>query len=79
VAFLAIFGACLTLAGRLQGAWRVYTLFTAAAGVGLTVWTAVAFLKDAANLGLVQRGLLAVYFSWIVALGIRLVTASPQP
>ncbi len=79
VAFLAIFGACLALAGRLQGAWRVYTLFTAAAGVSLTVWTAVAFLKDAANLGLVQRGLLAVYFSWIVALGIRLVTASPQP
>jgi hypothetical protein len=33
VAFLAIFGACLTLAGRLLGAWRLYTVLTAVVGL----------------------------------------------
>jgi hypothetical protein len=43
----------------------------------MTGWTAVAFQKDAPNTGLVQRGLLLVYWIWIVALGIHLVTDSP--
>ena len=79
VAFLAVLGACLTLAGRLQGAWRLYTLLTAAVGLALTVWTALAFKKDAANTGLVQRGLLLVYFGWVVALGIHLAVSPPLP
>lgn len=78
VMFLALFAACLTLAGRLQGGWRLYTTLIAAAGLGLTVWTALAFQKDAANTGLVQRGLLLVHLSWIALLGIYLVTNPPQ-
>ena len=74
--FLALLGACLVLAGQLQGGWRVYTMATALAGIGLTVSTAVAYQKDAAITGLVQLLLIVVYWSWIVGLGIHLVTAS---
>ncbi len=79
VAFLAVFGACLALAGPLEGGWQLYTALTAVAGLAVTGWTALAFQKDAANTGLVQRGLLLVYWSWIVALGIHLVTDPPHP
>jgi hypothetical protein len=75
--FLAVFGACLTLTGRLQGPWQAYTLLTAVAGLALTAWTALAYQRDAANTGLVQRGLIVVYLGWIVLLGIHLATRSP--
>ena len=73
VAFFALLGACLALAGQLQGVWRWYTVLTAIAGLGMTIWTALAYQRDAAHTGLVQRGLIAVYWSWIVVLGIHLV------
>jgi hypothetical protein len=73
VMFLAIFGACLTLAGRLDGPWQLYTVLTAVVGLALTISTAVAFQRDAAKTGLIQRGLILVYISWIVVLGIHLV------
>lgn len=72
VQFLAIFAACLTLAIRLDGFWQLYTVLTAVVGLGLTIWTALAYQRDAANLGLVQRALLLVYWGWIVLLGIHL-------
>ena len=78
VMFLALFVGCLTLAGHLQGGWQLYTALTAAAGLGLTVWTGLAFQKDAAITGLVQCGLLLVYLSWIAVLGIHLVTRPQQ-
>ena len=52
VAFLAIFGASLALAGRLQGPRQLYTVFTAVAGLALTVSTAAAWQRDAAKTGL---------------------------
>lgn len=70
--FLAIFGACLALAGRLQGFWRAYTVLTAVAGLALTVTTALAWRKDARHTGLVQRALIVVYCSWIALLGVHL-------
>ena len=73
IAFFAVFGACLAVAGALQGGWRLYTLLTAAAGLAMTVWTALAFQRDAALTGLVQRALILVYWSWIVGLGVHLV------
>jgi hypothetical protein len=73
VMFLAILGASLALAGRLQGPWQLYTVFTAVAGLALTVSTAVAWQRDAAKTGLIQRGLILVYLGWIVLLGIHLV------
>jgi hypothetical protein len=73
VMFLAIFGACLALAGRLDGSWRVYTVFTAVSGAALTASTAFAWQRDAVKTGLIQRGLILVYLSWIVLLGIHLV------
>ena len=79
IAFIALLGACLTLAGRLEGAWQLYTALTAAAGLGLTIWTALSYKRDAANTGLVQRGLILIYWSWIVSLGIHLMTTQPQP
>jgi hypothetical protein len=57
----------------LRGGWRLYTMLTAGIGFVLTVWTAVAYQKDAAHTGLVQRGLIIVYWSWIAALAIHLV------
>jgi len=72
IAFFALLGACLTLAGQLQGVWRWYTVLTAIAGLGMTMWTALAYQKDSAHTGLIQRGLIAVYWSWIVVLGIHL-------
>lgn len=33
VAFFALFGACLALANRLEGGWRLYTVLTAAVGL----------------------------------------------
>lgn len=78
VMFLALLGACFTLAGQVQGGWRLYTIFTAVAGFLMTAWTAVAYQKDAANTGLVQRGLIVVYWSWIVTLGVYLATDPPQ-
>lgn len=75
VMFLALFGACLAVAGQLEGGWRLYTTLTAAAGLLMTVWTAIAYRQDAAKTGLVQRGLIVVYWSWIVAVGIYLATA----
>ena len=71
--FLAIFGACLALAGQLQGIWRLYTILTAVAGLALTISTLVAWRKDAGNTGLVQRALILVYCSWIVLLGVHLL------
>jgi Protein of unknown function (DUF998) len=77
VAFLALFGACVTLAVRLDGAWRLYTALTAAAGLALTVATAVAYQRDAAYTGLVQRALIIVYWAWIILLGIDLAADPP--
>ncbi len=74
VMFLGLLGACLALAGQLGGGWRVYTMVTAGVGLVLTAWTAVAYQTDAPTTGLVQRGLIIVYWSWIVALGIHLMT-----
>jgi hypothetical protein len=74
VMFLAVFGACLALVGRLQDPWQAYTLLTAVAGLALTAWTALAYQRDAANTGLVQRGLIVVYLGWIVLLGTHLAT-----
>lgn len=78
VAFLAIFGACLTLAGRLDGTWQLYTVLTAIVGLALTIRTALAYWRDAVNTGLVQRALILVYWSWIVLLGIHLIWHPPQ-
>lgn len=73
IAFFALFGACVALAGHLGGFWRLYTVLTAVVGLALTIWTGLAYQREAANLGLVQRALILVYFSWIVLLGIHLV------
>jgi len=70
---LAALGACLAVALQLDAFWAWYTLATAVAGVGMTVWTALAFQRDAANTGLVQRGLLFVYLTWIVLVGAHLL------
>jgi hypothetical protein len=79
VAFLALLGACVTLAVRLDGVWRLYTALTAAAGLALTIATALAYQRDAASTGLVQRGLIVVYWAWIVLLGIDLAADPPAP
>lgn len=75
--FLALFGACLAVAGRLPSPWDVYTIVTAVVGFGMLVWTFLAYKRDASNLGLVQRVFVAVFFAWIVAIGIHLATTLP--
>ena len=73
IAFLVLLGACLALSRRLHGSRRLYTIITAVAGFLFTIGTAVAWQSDAANTGLVQRGLIVVYLSWIALLGIHLI------
>ena len=79
IAFFALFGACLALAGQPQGVWRWHTVLTAIAGLVMTIWTAMADQRDAAHTGLIQRGLIVVYWSWIVALGVHLIMNPAQP
>jgi hypothetical protein len=69
VTFFAVFGACLVLAGQLEGSWRAFTVVTAIAGLALTISTAIAWQKDAPLTGLIQRGVILVYLTWIVLLG----------
>ena len=76
VMFLALLGACLASLRQLSGGWRTYTIVTAAVGLAMTAWTAVSYQRDAAHTGLVQRGLLVVYWLWIGALGIHLVATT---
>jgi hypothetical protein len=71
--FLAIGGAGLALAGRLDAHWQMYTVLTSVAGLVLLIATAVAWQKDAKYTGLVQRALILVYCSWIVLLGLHLL------
>lgn len=73
VMFIAVFLACLALATQLHGIWQLYTLATAAAGIGLTVLTARAFTRDAPTTGLIQRILIVVYLAWLVLLGFHLI------
>jgi hypothetical membrane protein len=75
--FLALFAACLILAGSLESPWRIYTVITAVVGLVLTAWTAVSFQRDAANTGLVQRTLILVYWAWVILTGIHLTTSPP--
>jgi hypothetical protein len=51
----------------------LYTLLTAVAGLTMDVWTALAIRRAEANTGLVQRGLILIYWTWIVVLGIHLI------
>lgn len=73
IAYLAAFGACLSLAGRLGGLWRGYTVLTAVVGLGFTVGTALSYQRNSSITGLVQRGLILVYSAWVVLLSIHLL------
>lgn len=72
IMFFAIFAAALTLAGHLEGAWRIYTLATGGVGLLLTFGTAVSFQRSLPYTGIVQRGLIFVYLTWITLLGLHL-------
>lgn len=63
ISFFVILAACLTLAPKLYGPWRLFTVVTAVAGLTLTIGTALSWKKDARYTGLVQRILIIVYLS----------------
>ncbi len=71
---LALFGACLALAPRLEAGWAVYTWATAAVGLVTTAWLTTAYRRDAPYTGLVQRALIGTYWLWIALLGLHLAT-----
>ena len=71
---LALFGACVAVARRLDGGWAIYTLATAVVGLVATGWLITAYRRDAAYTGLVQRALIATYWLWITVLSLHLVT-----
>jgi hypothetical protein len=73
IMFLAMFAATMTLEGHLEGAWRIYTLATGGVGLLLSFGTAVSFQRSLRYTGLVQRGLIFVYLTWITLLGVHLV------
>ena len=72
VVFLAMFGACVILADQLEGAWRTYTFVTAVVGLTMTIWTALAYRRDARHTGLAQRTLIVTYMSWVLLTGAHL-------
>jgi len=72
VMFLSLFGACVAVAAKSDGWLATYSVVTAIIGLGLTVWTALAYQRDATRTGLVQRGLLGTYYTWIVVVGLDL-------
>jgi hypothetical protein len=69
---LALFGACLAVARRLDGPWATYTLATAL-GLVTTAGLIAAYRRDAAVTGLVQRALIATYWLGIAVLSLHLV------
>jgi hypothetical membrane protein len=79
IMFLALFAACLVLSARLQGVWQLYTVLTVVAGFALMIWLVLAYQRNAAHTGLVQRALILVCWSWIVLLVIHLIQHPPQP
>lgn len=70
--FLALLGAFVAVATRLEGAWRLYTLATAGVGLVLVAATITAYRTDSARTGLVQRALIYVCLLWVVVLGTAL-------
>ena len=70
---LALFGACVVVARRLDGGWATYTIATAVVGLVTTGWLIAAYRRDAAYTGLVQRALIATYWLWITVLSLHLV------
>ncbi|MEE4021823.1 DUF998 domain-containing protein [Gordonia sp. PKS22-38] len=70
--FLALLGGCVAVSTALDGWLSAYSAVTAVIGFALMVCTAVAYSRDAALTGLVQRLLLAVYYVWIVVIGVSL-------
>lgn len=73
IAFLAVFGACLSVADRLDGVWQVYTLVTGVIGLALVAWTDISIQRDASIAGLVQRCLILVYVVWVILLSTHLL------
>ncbi|WP_219460961.1 DUF998 domain-containing protein [Nonomuraea rhizosphaerae] len=62
--------ACLVLAFRLPGWWRVYLLVNGVAGLVLFVWYGTAYEADAPYAGLVQRVAITVDLTWPAALAL---------
>jgi Protein of unknown function (DUF998) len=72
VMFIALLGACLVVATRLDGWLAFYSIATATTGLGLMILTALAYHRDATRTGLIQRGFLTVVYLWIVVTGLDL-------
>jgi hypothetical protein len=72
VMFVALLGACLAVATRVDGWLVVYSVATAVGGLALMVSTALSYARDAPRTGVVQRGFLAVAYLWIVVVGLDL-------
>lgn len=73
---LSLAGACVAVAGRLDGLWAGYSVLTAVAGLALTGRLIALYRRDAANTGLAQRQLLSVFGVWVVVLGLALVVGA---
>lgn len=71
---LAMLGACLVVAPRLDGVWAAYTVGTAVVGLLTTVWLVTAYQRDAAHTGLVQRAFLVTYWLWLTLLSLHLAS-----
>jgi hypothetical protein len=70
--FLAIPAAAVVSGVAGDGWWRWYSLGTAVAGIALLGWFAVAYERDTARSGSIQRGLVVVIWAWVAVLGVRL-------
>lgn len=62
------------MAPGLSRPWAIYSVATAVVGLATTVLLIVAYRRDAARTGLVQRAFLATYLLWIAALSLHLAT-----
>ncbi len=65
--------ACVAVAIRLKGRWRLYSAVTAVATLVLFPVYGQAFTDDAANAGLLQRVLIVTGWTWLTLLAVHLI------
>ncbi|MEX2550042.1 MAG: DUF998 domain-containing protein [Nitriliruptoraceae bacterium] len=71
--FLAVPAAATVSGITGAGAWRWYSLVSAAAGLLLLGWFITAYGKDTTRAGLIQRVMVTSNWTWVALLGLRLL------
>ena len=74
VLFASLAAAMLTFGLALEGAWKAYTLATAASVIALIVVFGAAWKRDSPRIGLLQRLMILVGWAWIAVFCLSLMS-----